>query len=195
MGLIRIFGLALIVAAAMTLAGGSPAMAESTQLCTNDTSKCEEPSFVHFETSEKGAFLNEVLNVKCRMLITGTPSGPGNPATVTLVTLSYIGCTFGCKMTGETFGTLLILKSGTELATVAAHNLVFNVNCFGFINCSYGSENLTGHLLGPLAAGLGNSHLTYSGAAVTAVKGESCPETAKLDALFISSLAFPTYLR
>jgi len=189
------FGLAAIAAvAAMAFVGASSATASgSTLLCEGNTvaldgtgaPACNSPAELHFVSVGKGTLLNKVLNVQCESLIKAvrTSAALANPVHFS-GTLSYSNCTGGCLVKVITQGTILALKTGTELVNVTASGFVVNVNCFGFINCDYNATNLTGHGLGG-----GVAHVTYNENAVNiqeALSGFGCPETAKLDALFVS---------
>jgi len=197
MRLIKVFSLAVVAAlAAMAFAGASSASAESTVLCKEDTASLSCPvdkqaSHVHFISPKANTQrLNEILNVSCTLLFLGDTVG-GTLSQPILIegSLTFTNCTFGCTYSEKNGpGLFELLKTATELGSLTGQFLV-NVNCFGFFNCNYVGEGLIGHVLGGLAVNPtigGPGHITFVEALVESESSESCPETATLDALFIS---------
>lgn len=195
------FGLAAVAAvAAMAFVGATSAMAEPTQLCTNDVpAACVEPMEVHFTSvNSKGesakATLLSVVNVECNVLILGTVVlGLSNPVKITVATagLVYTNCG-GCTVTTLKGGTITVLRLGVELADINGSGFEVKVSCAGFINCVYGAENLTGHGLGPLKAAP-NGTVSYVKSPVKKISGALCPETSTLDGVFLPLV--PIYIR
>ena len=202
--LLKMFGLAAIVAVvAMAFLGASSASAGNTLLCltntiglTPESGECNPPTSVHYTSVGKGTLLTAAGNIQCEALIQGTTPGTlGAPVLVTVTELNYFNCTATCKVEALTVpksnpprkGTLLILKTAAELATVVGHEFEVFARCFfGAIECEYTGTNLTGHGLGPNSTGA-QDHVTYPGSIVNNNgKYGGCPPTATLHALFQS---------
>jgi hypothetical protein len=188
--MIKLLGMAAVTAvAAMALVGASSAMAESTQLCTNETGTCVEPTTVHSVTVGHALLLSSIVNVECDALVSATvPKGlvTNGPVVLNPATLSYSNCLNGASVTVIKQGTISILTEGgeaKELATQTASGFRVLVEAVG-LHCVYSAEGLKGHALGPLKTGSNKDHVTYSEAEVHKVEGFFCPSVSKLDALF-----------
>jgi len=201
------FGIAAIAAvAAMAFIGASTASAGSTLLCTKNTvsltpsaAECAAPTSVHYESVGKGTLLNSTINVECNILISGTAAaglvtnGPVAIA-VAIAGLKYTNCSNFCTATTLEGGTILVLKTGVELATVTGDKFRVRLNCPLF-DCDYNAAGLVGH---GLAGEGGLSHVTYTAQKVNletdlASPFGSCPAVGLLDALFRSLT--PVYIR
>jgi len=186
----------------MALMGASSATASNTLLCegntptldgTGSSPACNSPSELHFVSVGKFTLLNSTFNVQCEALIKAvrTSAALANPVHFS-ATLSYSNCTPGCAVTVLSQGTILILKTGTELAEITASGVVVNINCLTFFTCDYNFTNLLGHML----AGTGGlAHITYTEKAlnIQQVLKFICPAVNKLDLLLVSLK--PLYIR
>jgi hypothetical protein len=187
MKVIKVFGLAIgAMCAALALFGPSAAMAESTQLCTNETGICVEPMEIHWVSVGHAVFLTSIVSFECDALMTGTVNlklVTNGPVTINPATLSYSHCLDGCGASVTREGTLTILNQGNELADVGGSGFKVLGECVG-LHCVYNFEKLLGHMLGPLKTGTNHDHVTYSSAELRAVEGFFCPSISKLDLLF-----------
>jgi hypothetical protein len=186
--MIKLLGMVAVAAvAAMALVGASSAMAESTQLCTNETGTCVEPTTIHSVSVGHAVLLSSFgIEVQCDALVTGTVTKglvTNGPVKISPATLSYSNCLNNATVTVIKQGTISVLNEGNELATQTSSGFEVLVNTSG-LHCVYTSKALAGHGLGPLQTGTGKDHVTYAGAVVNKVEGFLCPETSKLDALF-----------
>jgi hypothetical protein len=207
-------GLAAIAAvAAMALMGVSSAMANSTQLCENDTKtdppaagECKEPMTVHFisvNSEDKpghAKLLAETfigpVTVECESLISGevllglVKEGP----VVIHGEIKYSNCLNNAVVKVIKQGLISVLHLMNELADVTATGFEVLVETNG-LHCVYNPTALVGHGLGPLnTEGDGDAHVTYTKAEVNHGSGFLCPSTSKLDALFESLTALYTRL-
>ena len=190
-------GLAAIAAvAAMAFVGASSAMAKlNTQLCNEDdgTLFCKNPTTEVHYVAKDGILLSKVVNVSClEALLLGNVLALGTAPKaqeVHITKLDYTHCLTAsggaCTVKTETLGLLLVLKTAANLADIVDHGTTVRVTCGVLINCLYGGEELTGHGLGATLNPLFPGHVTYFENPVKRVSG-FCPETATLDALFIS---------
>jgi len=185
--MIKLLGMAAVTAvAAMALVGASSAMAESTQLCTNETGTCVEPTTVHSVTVGHAVLLSSIVNVECDALVSATVTKglvTNGPVVLNPATLSYSNCLNNASVTVIKQGTISVLNEGNELGTQTASGYRVLVEAVG-LHCVYSAENLKGHALGPLKTGTNKDHVTYSEAEVKKVEGFFCPSVSKLDALF-----------
>jgi hypothetical protein len=190
--LIKMFGLAALTAiAAMAFVGATSAMAENTQICTEDTlggvCPAGKAATTATSTATNPELLTSISNVKCNFaLLTASALALGAPQIWHATSLVYDQCT--CPVTVETLGLIEVLREGIELTTSKMVGFVIKLECSGF-TCWYGSA--TGHGLGPLVTGDGG-HVTFTKAPFTKVKGLFCPSTTELDATFVNSA--PTYI-
>ena len=196
---LRICGMATVAAlAAMALVGVSSAGATfNTQLCNEDNGTLLCPAGkatteVHFV--DKGSvLLSKVVNLTClETLLSGSVLGLSTAPKaqeIHLTALTYTHCLTAsggsCTIKAETLGLLLVLKTAANLADVAGHGTTIKYTCGVLINCLYGWEELTGHFLGATLNPLFPGHIGYFHAPLKRISG-FCPETAELDALFIS---------
>jgi hypothetical protein len=185
--MIKLLGMAAVMAvAAMALVGASSAMAESTQLCTNETGTCVEPTTVHSVTVGHALLLSSIVNVECDALVSATvPKGlvTNGPVVLNPGTLTYSNCLNGASVTVLKQGSISILNQGNELAEQTATGYKVLVEAVG-LHCVYNAEKLVGHALGPLKTGTNKDHVTYVEAEVHKLEGFFCPSVSKLDALF-----------
>jgi hypothetical protein len=223
--LIKMFGLAAVAAvAAMAFVGASSAMAGNSLLCLNDTvaeaptaTACNSPTTVHYltvkvtldengeelTTDAKSALLASGFpTVECEILIAGDVLDQtlvtNGPVRVQVLELNYSSCNNGCTVTVKELGTILILRTAVELASVTGDNFKVKLNC-PFFECDYNASNLTGHGLGPLKGDTGGKgHVTYTAQEANLEQDlfspfGSCPAHSFLDALFQSLV--PVYIR
>jgi hypothetical protein len=209
----------------MAFAGASPAMAGTTLLCLNDTqfenpteAECNPPAAVHYLSVKvtldaNGVELTEDAKIKllaagfptveCNLLVQGTvldklvTNGPVR-ISVAAAGLVYTNCNNGCVVTVHAGGTLLVLRTGVELARVTGDGFMVELDC-PFYECDYNWEGLEGHGLGPLFGDTGSKgHITYT-AAVLRLERDlesvfgSCPAETFMDALLQSLTA--VYIR
>jgi len=175
---IKMLGLAALAALlAMAFVGASSAMAEETNLCSNDIdASCTAITHVH-ETSVGKAKLLSSINVECNVLFLGEATA-GAPLTVE-GNFTYTNC--GSCTVEEIGGPVVIevLKESHETGSVIGEGEV-HVNCSG-LNCYYNGEGLKGTAKGPLLSTQANGEVTLSEQETHKVKGLFCPSTAKLD--------------
>jgi len=205
MRLIKMLGVSAIAAViAMAFLGASSATATNTALCKEDVitqagEVCPEANRIHHvhavsvsPTGVQGLFvklLNNIITVECEALFLGdvtSAANLGNPLALK-GTFTYPTCNGGCTMQQVSpTATVTILKTAQELGEVRYVAEILE-QCGAVLHCVYDGSGLVGHVLGGLATGatLGEkTHLTYSEAVKTKIKGFLCPATAKLDALF-----------
>jgi hypothetical protein len=219
---IKLIGLAAIAAiSAMAFVGVSSAMAGSTLLCENNTAaleptlaECGEVKEIHsttvkFENNAWVAGKAKLLGsstIECNILVKGTRTSGALTAGAAEfeAELIYTSCNFGCTVTdsstgGNPQGTILVLKTAKELASVTGDNFMIYLKCPFIYKCHYNASGLTGHGLQPEPAhnSTGKGHVTYSGATVTLLEELSspftCPTTGSLHGLFQSLT--PLYIR
>jgi hypothetical protein len=192
MKLIKVFMLVgLLTALATALIGTSSAMAESTVLCKVDKSPCPEASWVksvHF-VAKSVVFEPEEYNYKCEALLTAEALGLGSPEVLDVTSLQYVNCNQGCTRTAIKLGTLKVLRTGSELASVTGEGGEILVKCSNGIHCVFDLGGTAGTLSGPLLTG-GTAHLTYSKALLHKIAGFFCPSEVTLTALFEALEAF-----
>ena len=192
MKLIKVFMLAgLLAAVAAASIGTSPAMAETTVLCKVDQSPCSAGNWVksvHF-VAKNVAFEPGEYNYKCEALLTAEALGLGSPEVLDVTSLQYTSCNQGCTRTAIKLGTLKVLRTGSELATVAGEGGEILVKCSGGIHCVFDLGGTAGTLSGPLLTG-STAHLTYSKALLHKISGFFCPSEVTLTALFEALEAF-----
>jgi hypothetical protein len=185
----KTFGLAALTAmAVMAFIGATSAMAESTELCSEDTATFTDqvcPAGKAVTTISSTAttleLLTSISNLRCEFaLLTASALALDAPQIFHATSLVYDLCS--CTVTPETLGVIEVLKEGTELATVKMVGFVIKLECFGF-TCWYGSA--TGHGLGPLITE-DNGHVAFTKATFNKVKGLFCPSESKLDATFVN---------
>jgi hypothetical protein len=211
---IKMLGLVAIAAiVALALMGVPSAMANSTQLCENDTKtdppaagECKEPMTVHFisvNSEDKPGHLKLLqetfigpITLECESLISGevllglVKEGP----VVIHAEIQYSNCLNGAVVKVIKQGLISVLHLMNELADVTAAGFEVLVETNG-AHCVYNTEKLVGHSLGPLnKEGDGDMHITYTKAEVNHGSGFLCPSTTKLDALFESLTPFYTRL-
>jgi len=193
---IKMLGLAAVAAlAAMAVVGASSASATfHTAICLKDPvaltcDSADEPATVHFE--DKTAVLKTTtpaLTITCEGLLEGENLklsklvlGVIQPLEVHVATggLKYSNCDKGCTATNEAPGLLLLLKTGTDTATLSAHGFKVRLKCGVVVDCKYNAEGLVGHALGALKAPANGLVITEE-KAVTKEGGGVCPATAKL---------------
>jgi hypothetical protein len=197
---IKTFSFAVLAALiAMAFVGISPAMAESTSLCSEDPGEgaheaCPESkreAFVHESTSlgTKATLLSSIVTVECNVEFNGSmlsANNLGEPLEI-LGNFTYWGCktTSGteCTVTEKSvFSHIQLLKLGHELADVTGSGEV-NTHCGSLINCTYNGLGLKGHALGPLLSSTLNGEVRVEEQVVNKTGGTFCPKTAKLDIL------------
>ena len=179
---------ALVVMASMMT---SAAMAESTQLCSNETGTCVEPMEIHWVSVGHAQLLTNIATIECDMSLSGKVTlglVTGGPVVISPATLSYSNCLNSIEITIIHQGTISILNEGNELGTVTGSGFAVLVQS-GILHCVYNFVALRGHLLGPLKTGTTHAHITYSQAEMHKIEGFLCPETNKLDLLFQDSSA------
>ena len=196
---LRICGMATVAAlAAMALVEVSSAGAKfNTQLCNEDIGilLCpagKETTGVHF-VAKDSVLLSKVVNITClETLLSGNVLGLGTAPKaqeIHVTVLEYSHCLTGtgtvCVIKAETLGLLLVLKTAANLADLIGHGVGIRFTCGVLINCIYSWEELTGHFLGATLNPLFPGHVTYFENPLKRISG-FCPETATLDALFIS---------
>ena len=150
---IKTLGLAVLgVLMAMALVGASSAMAESTQLCKDESSPCSSPSTSIHEVSIGKAVLESALpTIECNVLFMSTSVGELGTPQIVEGNVTYTACNNFCTVKEENGPSVFkVLKTGEELVGVVGEGLV-RVTC-PFINCTYIGEGLEGHGLGALAA-------------------------------------------
>jgi len=207
MRLIKMSGLAVVATMALAVIGASSATAGSTLLCTKNTvsltptaAECAAPTAVHYVSVGKVTLLNNVFNLECNALLTGTvlsklvTNGPIS-ISVAAAGLGYSSCSGFCAWAALEGGTVLILKTGVELATVTGDGFRVRLNCPLF-DCDYNWAGLAGH--GLAQGSEGKSHVTYQNAATNLLTDlaspfGSCPTGTFLDALF--QTLTPIYIR
>lgn len=198
---IKMFAMtAPMVLMAMAFAGVSPAMAESTTLCDQDSgsSLCPEGhaiTHVHEATltGHKAIVLTTAGNVECDVLFLGdTVTELGAPLSIK-GNYTYANC--GNCIVIETGGPALIqiLKLGHETADETLEDLV-TVNCNGspFIKCSYLGEGLLGTVKGPLLSTETNGEMSIQGQVLKRHGGALCPTMNVLDLVLTPLIA--TYI-
>jgi hypothetical protein len=193
-------GLAAAAAlATMAFLGVSSAMGGATQLCTNDTGACVEPSALHFVSEGKAVLLNSFQQIECNVLIQtqhlkglAVAGSGGQVDHVLTADLRFTNCE-PCTTTTLSGGLLFFLRTGHEKATLVGTGFKIKQTCFLFFNCTYTFAALVGEVLGPLLSASGTTLLHYNKAPVSSESGGLCPPTTELDALFVS--LDPIYLR
>jgi hypothetical protein len=188
---IKMLGLAALAAlAAMALVGVSSAMAESTALCKAEESTCSGANTItHVHESQVGkAKLLSEPTVECKVVLflgdtknaAKETKGLANPLRIEGA-FTYKECNNSCTVKEEEGpAVILVLKEGSELATVTGEGLVHLTCFFGFINCKYNGEGLIGHGLGPLTSAQENGSVDIEEQETHREAG-GCPETAFLD--------------
>ena len=183
---IKMIGLAALTALmAMAFVGATSAMAENTNLCSNDaTSDCTAVTHVHEVGVGKAKLLSSVGTTECTVLFLGDVKSVGSPLIIE-GNFTYTSCELGgssCTATEESGpAEIKVLKEGHEKAKVTGEGLVHLV-CSGFIDCSYNGTGLTGTGKGPLLSTQANGEVTLSEQSTTKETGGFlCPKTAKLD--------------
>ena len=173
---IKTLGLAALAALmATTLAGTSPAMAGSTQLCANDTGSCSPVTSVHEVSQGKAIFSSNIPAIKCNVLFSSTSVGGLGEPQVIEGKFSYSGCNNFCVVEEENGPAIVeVLRIGAELATVTYEHLV-QVTCPFTINCAYTDGGLTGHARGALAAANGKGEVFISSQELNPEGGTLCP--------------------
>jgi len=215
MKFLKLSGIAAVtVVAAMAFLGASTGAASNTLLCTKNTvsltptaGDCAAPTSVHYITVNaagtmpgKATLLSNILNIECNVLITGTVSASlvtNGPVKIIVAAggLVHTNCSGFCTITTLEGGTLLVLKTGVELATVTGDGFRFRKNCPLF-DCDYNLTGVSGH--GLAQGSEGKSHVTYASQKLNLVTDlaspfGSCPSASFLDALFQSLT--PLYIR
>jgi hypothetical protein len=184
---IKISGLAVLAALmAMAIAGASPAMATSTQLCAVDASPCSSAVTHVHETTLAGSpmnLLSSLGNVTCDVLFLSTSVGGLRAPQLIEGNFTYTNCkriTEVCTVT-EIIGPSLhdVLKEGHETASVTV-GPTFKVKCGPFINCTFFWE-VTGTAKGPLLSTETNGQVSIIGATPFATSGILCPGASELD--------------
>jgi hypothetical protein len=174
---------------AMTSMTTSAAMAESTQLCTNETGTCVEPMEIHWVSVGHAKILSSLANLECDMSLSGTVTlglVTGGPVVIAPAVLSYSNCLNGASVTVIKQGTIKILNEGNELGTVTGSGFKILQEA-STLHCVYSFESLKGHLLGPLKTGTNHDHVSYTEVEMHKVEGFFCPATTQLDLLFEDS--------
>jgi hypothetical protein len=188
MRLIKMLGLAVIAAlAAMALIGAPSASAESTALCKAHESPCAEKNTFPAGTTILLSFLEGILetelgNVECEGAHAQgkTVNKLGSPLEIKIESASTEGCGT-CSVTISTLGTLLLLKTASNLAEVTVHGVLAKASCAGILNCNYVSELVKLHASG-LNAGT-PAMLNVSKLEVKSEGGILCPAKATKTAL------------
>jgi hypothetical protein len=190
---IKMFGLAALAALmAMAFVGAGSAMAESTQLCKNQTSPCLNTfgnTEIHALSVGKARLLASP-RVECNVLFVST--GVGTLAAPQIIEghFTYTNC--GCTVR-EVGGLAIIevLRTGHETVKVTGEAEI-SVNCFGIV-CTYNGEGLEGTGKGPLLSTEANGEVNLSEQVVRGT-GSFCPAGAKLDIKVTTPLA-ATYIK
>jgi hypothetical protein len=196
--LIKLVGLAAVAAIAATaFIGASSASATSTVICTENVLVCPvgkkvELSLVHFEALDGKLLIGGGLFVLCeKALLSGEVLMLAAPLPIHIHSLTYTKCNLtgvACEVTTTHLGLLHLLKTAPNLGELldlengGAYTSV-HVTCGKSINCEYKGEGLIGHAVGQSGAALGR--VSYSEQTVKKVGGILCPETSKLDAVFV----------
>jgi hypothetical protein len=151
---IKAFTLAIAAATvAMALIGAAPAMAGNTAMCSSNeagalTCAAEKQVTTFHAVALNSIFLTELLNVECKTaLAEGTILALGAPQVGHLTKFNWTNCSSGCTVTTTQLGSLLFLKTTSNLGELTYDKLIFKISCFGFINCEYTPVGST-HLLG-----------------------------------------------
>ena len=167
---------ALMVVAAIV--GVSPAAAESTALCKSDESPCSSGNVIthiHETSVGKAKLESELPTIECNVLFLGDTVG----GTGSLIDgkFTYSSCNNFCslKEVSESGSSIVLLKSGTELAEVTSGSEA-NVTC-PFISCTYNIEAFEGHGLGALTSSSENGNVVISAQELEAMSGICPPET------------------
>jgi hypothetical protein len=200
--LIKMFGLAAIAAvAAMAFVAASSASATSTVLCKVNQLVCpagEEYAGSVSALAESPVLLTDLGEVLCdHSVIAGTALGLATPLLghITLIDFTgncHIGVT-GCTITTKKLGTLLLLKTGTNVGTAEAHNNEVLVNCAGVIHCVYGGL-FTAEALGYNDTTEQLALIHAKKAAVKQLSGLLCPKEALWDALYTVTSPHKVYI-
>src|SRR5262249_35872191 len=172
-------GLAALAALlAMAFVGASSAMAETTQLCTNDSeTSCTAVTSVH-ETSVGKAKLLASPRVECNVLFSSTSVGGAAAPQVIEGHFTYTNCGCTVRERAGTTATIEVLGTSHETASVVGEALI-EVNCFGIV-CTYKGEELEGTATGPLLSTEANGEVNLSEQEVRG-SGSFCPTRGKLD--------------
>jgi len=181
----KMLGLVTLAALlAMTSAGVTSAMGESTQLCSTDpATSCTAATHVHETSVGKGKLLASSITVECNALFLGEVGSLGAPQVIK-GNFTYTNCG-SCIVTevekeGHPVGsTIEVLKLGNEIADVTGEGEV-HVTCSG-LNCVYNGEGLEGTARGPLLSQETNGEVSLQEQETHKIKGLFCPSTAKLD--------------
>lgn len=188
---------ALAALMAMAFIGSTSAMAESTQLCKEDTvlltgQLCPESKVIntlHTVTlgGEKAKFLTETLGtVECEALFLGNSTGLGAPLQLKgnftypngTCKRGTENCTVAEVAGGEAVANLL--KEGHETAKIT-FSFEIKITCGIWIVCTYDANGLQAIGKGPLlSTGLENGHWVLEEQELHRVRGV-CPEKAFLD--------------
>jgi hypothetical protein len=191
---IKLIGLAVTAAlAVMAFAGVSSAMAESTLLCKNNTvsekptlAECGEVKEIHSVTVKLNNENKYVLGklkmlsgtfgtIECHLLVKAARESGALTAGAAAfhVTLHYSECNLGCTMYDATggpgvdpAGTLLMLRTGRDLATVTGDEINLTFDCGSSLKCDYNAAGLEGHgqTPNPVHDSAGKAHVTYTSA-------------------------------
>ncbi len=165
------------------------AMAESTVLCKTDETPCVEANWVksvHFVA--ENIQIEPEYEYSCDALLSAEASKLGSPQVLAVTSLVYTNCTGGCTRKLVKAGTLKVLRTGKETATVTGEGGEIKVECSG-VDCVFDLGGTAGQLSGSLLTG-GKPHLTYSKALLHRIGGLFCPTEVRLSALFEALEAF-----
>jgi hypothetical protein len=184
----KLLGLAAVAAVATTaLVGTAPATAEVTALCKANESPCAEKNTFPAGTAILLSFVEGVLetsvgNFTCEGADAKgkTVNKLGSPLEIKIEAASTEGCGT-CSVTISSLGTLLLLKTASNLGEVVVHGVLAKASCGAVLNCNYVSELVKLH-----ATGLnGGTPAMVNATKVTMTKesGFLCPEKATKTAL------------
>jgi hypothetical protein len=176
---IKMFGLAALAALmAMAFVGAGSAVAEPTELCTEDAEPCLSRTTSVHETSVGKAKLLASPEVQCNVLFESLKVGEGGEPQVIEGHFTYTNCGCTVKEKAGTTAKINVLKEGHETASVTGEAEII-VTCFG-IECTYKGTGLKGTAKGPLLSTEANGEVNLSEQEVTG-KGAFCPSKGKLD--------------
>jgi hypothetical protein len=204
---LRILGLALVAAAAMTAILGA-STASATELCKVMTTPCPAASVYKEKTALKASLVPEKVaeltssidNVTCKKSTVGgettNAGGSGTTAvTGTISSLTFTECTdsFGnsCTVAKEFLpSSASVTGGGTSTPSTFSFNITgkagANVKCGALINCTFFLENKSLPGQNPVASEESKAMplITASGVSLSHVSGQGflCPSTATWNA-------------
>jgi len=188
---VKMLGLAVIAALAVTASIGASSASASTALCKVDENPCAKANQVteiHL-VAEPVLIHTSVMDYECNALLSATVGELAEAQTLTAQSLTYTSCNQGCTRTVKKLGTLSLERTEAETAKISGSGFEIYVQCSGKIDCTYAFNGLTGTALGALLTG-DKGHFRFEGSTLEKIGGLLCPTVATLSGLFVASQTF-----